>query len=399
MPKITRDEDRIDRIRTELARKGLDALFCTLPSNVLLLSGYWPVVGTALAIATREGAVAVLAPEDEGEQADLSWADEVQTFQGGSLDSLENITEIVRGPLSRLKTVLSLPAGSKLGFEGSSFDPSSYAATFVYGAGIQQLLENAFPLVTNVNASDSLDRLRSVLTCRELGLVRQACAIARHAFVETAREISAGMRECEVAALLRGQLTSDVEETHRSGGFAYCMSGPNSARSCAAYQQTGLRFIGAGDFLLVHCNSYFGGFWTDITRTFCLERADPQMTAITDAVLEASRTAIGAVRPGVRASAVDHAARQVLRDRGFGPEFKHATGHGVGFAAINHSASPRIHPLSDDILEVGMVFNIEPAFYRSGYGGVRECNMVAVTKDGVELLTEFQAERKELIIS
>ena len=89
MPKITRDEDRIDRIRTELARKGLDALFCTLPSNVLLLSGYWPVVGTALAIATREGAVAVLAPEDEGEQADLSWADEVQTFQGGSLDSLE----------------------------------------------------------------------------------------------------------------------------------------------------------------------------------------------------------------------------------------------------------------------------------------------------------------------
>jgi hypothetical protein len=195
-----------------------------------------------------------------------------------------------------------------------------------------------------------------------LGLVRQACAVAEHAFVESTREMSVGMREWEVAARVRGRLTSGTENPHRSDGFAFCMSGPNSARACAAYQQTGSLQIGAGEFILVHCNSYCRGFWTDITRTFCLERADSRMTAITDAVLEASRAAIGAVRPGVRASAVDRAARQVLHNRGFGPEFKHAIGHGVGFAAIDHNARPRIHPVSDDVLEPGWCLTLNLLF-------------------------------------
>jgi Xaa-Pro aminopeptidase len=399
MSGIPRDKDRIRRIQIELAQEDIEALICTLPSNVLLLSGYWPVVGTAIAIVTREGAVAVLAPDDECEQARLGWADEVRTFQGGSLDSLQSIAEIVRDPLTHLGTVLNLRPGVKIGLESDSFHPSGYASTFVYGESIRQLLEEVFPLAVLVNATDSLDRLRAVLTPRELGLIRQACAIARQAFVESTREISAGMREFELAAQVRVKLISDTEKLHRSDGFAFCMSGPNSAQACAAYQQTASRQIGAREFILVHCNSYYGGFWTDITRTFCLELPDSEMAAITNAVLEASRTAIAAVRPGVKASVVDHAARQVLEDRGFGPEFKHATGHGVGFAAINHNARPRIHPISNDVLEPGMVFNIEPAFYRSGYGGVRQCNMVAVTEDGVELLTNFQQEQTDLILN
>jgi Xaa-Pro dipeptidase len=120
--------------------------------------------------------------------------------------------------------------------------------------------------------------------------------------------------------------------------------------------------------------------------------------AIIEAVLEAGRKAISAVRPGVKTSVVDQAAREVLGARGYGKEFKHATGHGVGFAAINHNALPRIHPLSDEILQAGMVFNIEPAVYIPGTGGMRQCNMVAVTDDGGELLTGFQNETRELIL-
>ena len=95
---------------------------------------------------------------------------------------------------------------------------------------------------------------------------------------------------------------------------------------------------------------------------------------------------------------MDKAARDVLNVRGYGAAFKHATGHGVGFAAVDHNALPRIHPLSDEILEPGMVFNIEPAVYVPGMGGMRHCNMVAVTEDGVELLTGFLNEGQDLAL-
>jgi Xaa-Pro dipeptidase len=176
------------------------------------------------------------------------------------------------------------------------------------------------------------------------------------------------------------------------------MSGPNSAQAYAAFQQTRSRTIAEGDFVLLHCNSYYGGFWTDITRTFLIGRPDAQKAAITGVVLEASREAISAVRPGIRTSAVDEAAREVLNARGYGKAFKHATGHGVGFAAIDHNALPRIHPLSGDILEPGMVFNIEPAVYIPGMGGMRHCNMVAVTDAGAELITGFQNETRDLTL-
>ena len=84
--------------------------------------------------------------------------------------------------------------------------------------------------------------------------------------------------------------------------------------------------------------------------------------------------------------------------RGFAKEFRHATGHGVGFSAANHDAIPRIHPKSKDLLEEGMTFNVEPAAYFDGYGGMRHCDVVAVTSTGVEVLTDFQNTAASLTI-
>jgi Xaa-Pro aminopeptidase len=116
-----------------------------------------------------------------------------------------------------------------------------------------------------------------------------------------------------------------------------------------------------------------------------------------DAVFDARRAAIESIHGGIKASEVDRAAREVLRAHGFEREFKHPTGHGVGFAVISHNALPRIHPMSNDLLEVGMVFNIEPGIY-DGYGGLRHCDMVAVGETGVEVLTPFQLSIEDLII-
>src|SRR5581483_2997397 len=105
---MVRDEDRIGRIQRVLSESDWDGLVCTLPSNVLLLSGYWPVIGSAVAICTREGATIVLAPQDERELAQQSWADEVRTFEGGSLKDLKTISENVGHALREVKDRLGL---------------------------------------------------------------------------------------------------------------------------------------------------------------------------------------------------------------------------------------------------------------------------------------------------
>src|SRR5579883_2615595 len=111
---MTRGAERRQRIAEALRAADLDALLCALPTNVLLLSGYWPVVGSALALATRDGRVAVLAPEDERELAERGWA-EVRTFQPGSLQHLTPLVDAVREPLADLAGSLGIDAG-RLGY-------------------------------------------------------------------------------------------------------------------------------------------------------------------------------------------------------------------------------------------------------------------------------------------
>lgn len=213
----------------------------------------------------------------------------------------------------------------------------------------------AFPVVTR-----SLDPGPDYVDGR-LSLVLRACEISREAFQATSTILKVGLREFDAAAQMRSNLLCGANANERCDGFAYCMSGPNSAHVMLPSSKLAVVASRKGSFVLLHCNSYCGGFWTDVTRTFSIGRPDAQAMAITDAVLEATGRAIDAIRPGARASGIDTAAREVLKARGYANAFRHATGHGVGFAAINHDALPRIHPLSDEILEPGMVFNIEPA--------------------------------------
>jgi Xaa-Pro aminopeptidase len=252
---------------------------------------------------------------------------------------------------------------------------------------MESLLRETFPKSSLRDATLMYEDLKAVLTPKELQELRRSCAIAGDAFAAAAPLLHVGVREYEAAGLVRDRLELGMVEGRRCGGFAYCMSGPNAARAWAAYQVTGDRAFEADDVVLLHCNSYRAGMWTDITRTFSLGESDQFMRA---AVFDARAAAIAAIRPGVEGRAVDRAAREVFEARGFGQQFRHATGHGVGFMAINHDARPRIHPLSHDVLETGMVFNVEPAVYIDGVCGMRHCDMVAVTCDGAELLTPFE---------
>src|SRR5436305_14144712 len=95
-----RRNERIERIQHGLKEAQLDAIVCALPSHVLLLSGYWPVIGASIGIATSEGRVFLLVPDDEEELAHSGWADAILKFQPASPDDLRSTRESVSKPLA-----------------------------------------------------------------------------------------------------------------------------------------------------------------------------------------------------------------------------------------------------------------------------------------------------------
>lgn len=396
-----RNTERRERIKYALREADMAAVICALPTQVLVLSGYWPVVGTALAIATCDGEIVILAPVDEEEFAKDGWADAVETFRPGSLDVLTSAAQAVSGPLARIGKRLGIKGG-RVGHEsGAMFEPASYAALHLYGADMVAILRQAFPSVSLVPADAMLAQLRAVKTSHEVNAIRRACRISERAFSQGASQLRPGMTELDAADLFRGALSTaltNFPDVERADGYIFCMSGPNSALASGAYARSRTRRIVAGDLVLVHCNSYADGYWTDITRTYFSGEPDSRAKAIRDAIFAARAAALGAIAPGAAAADVDHAAREVLQERGFGPQFKHATGHGVGFAAIDGNAQPRLHPASPDIIQTDMVFNVEPAIYINNFGGIRHCDMVAITKTGTELLTNFQCRPEDLVL-
>ncbi len=392
--------ERVDRLRDALRKHKWDLVVCALPMNVLLLSGYWPVVGTGVVIAFSDGKICLLVPEDEEDLAKRGWADEVRTFKPGSLNEVITTAEAIRTPLRELAQSFSAEP-LRVCFEAQeTSEPASYAAMHLYNGTMRQLLEETFNIAMLTPVDGVLADLRARKTKLELSQIRDACRIAERAFQQGFEHIEAGASELEIAAAFRRPLStslSDFPKLQRADGFAWCMSGANSALASGAYARSRAKRIESGDLVLVHCNSYADGYWTDITRTYFMGELDQRPKKMYQAVFAAREAALAAIHPGVKAADVDKAARDVLEKRGFGPQFKHSTGHGVGFSAISANAQPRLHPKSEDTLEIGMVFNVEPAIYFDGYGGIRHCDVVSVTEAGAEVLTAFQDRPGELL--
>lgn len=385
--------ERVARVVDALKATDLAALIATLPTHVLMLTGYWPVIGTGFALFTRDGEIAVLAPEDEKQFAEQSWANRIRTFSPSKLDTLTTPAIAAGEPLRALLKDMKLDC-ARLGYEyGAASEPSSYAGMNLYGMSVLDVIRNASPSAPLAPASELLGRLNSSKTPAEVQRVRLSCNIAAKSFERGRKAIKARKTEADVAAEYRkgfsvfGLANRNVQ---RADGFAWCMSGPNSAEAGAAFACSRNRKLQDGDMVLLHANNYADGYWTDITRTQTLGEPDEKQRKIYSAIAEARQAAFAAIKPGAKCSAVDQAAREVIAKHGFAGNFPHSLGHGVGFAAISANARPRIHPASGEVLETGMTFNVEPAVYIHGYGGARHCDVVAVTNAGMELLTNFQ---------
>lgn len=229
-----------------------------------------------------------------------------------------------------------------------------------------------------------VDTLRSVKSQQEIDLIRQSVQTNSKAFDRAVVRAKPGAKERELAA--------EIEYSMRrfgADGAAFesiIAAGPRSALPHA--RPTDER-IASGQLLLMDIGAQQNGYCSDMTRMAHVGPPPVKARKLHRAVLEAQLAAIDSVRAGVKAGAVDRAARSVLKAHGLEQAFVHSTGHGLG---LEIHESPRLGRKDETRLEQGMAITIEPGAYLEGFGGVRIEDTVVVTANGCEILTPTSKE-------
>lgn len=221
--------------------------------------------------------------------------------------------------------------------------------------------------------------MRAVKSRVELETVRRGTDVAEKALREALGRVDASFTEARLAAEL--DHAARVLGAEALSFETIVASGRRGALVHARPSRNRLAGVAVIDWGIV-----LEGYCTDSTRTVAFGRVPAELRKAHALVLEAQERALGATGPGVKAEEVDRAARSVIEAAGYGKAFGHGLGHGVGLEVHER---PHVAPRSDDVLEEGMVFTIEPGIYLPGVGGVRVEDMAVVTRDGAELLTSL----------
>jgi Xaa-Pro aminopeptidase len=145
------------------------------------------------------------------------------------------------------------------------------------------------------------------------------------------------------------------------------------------------RRIREGDLLVLDFGALVDGYHSDMTRTVAVGALGAEKEELLALVTEAQGLGVAAVAPGVDARDVDAACRRHITAAGWGEEFTHGTGHGVGL--LIHEA-PWVNATSTDRIVAGVVVTVEPGVYRGALGGARVEDTVLVTSDGCRPLTK-----------
>jgi len=231
-------------------------------------------------------------------------------------------------------------------------------------------------------------RQRIVKDAGELSIIRKAVRMGAEVYEQAVERIRAGVAESEVA----GELEFAARRAGADGmSFETIVAG--GKRSALPHGRASRQPIPRRGFVVIDSGVVFAGYCSDMTRTVHVGRAGREERRWYDAVLEAQLAGIAAVKPGVTAGEVDHAAREVLRQAKLDKFFTHSTGHGVG---LEIHEPPRLGAGQKEELQVGMVVTIEPGIYVPDKGGIRIEDMVVVTAKGCQVLTPVSKELVEI---
>ncbi len=241
----------------------------------------------------------------------------------------------------------------------------------------------ALPAARQGLASAALRGMRSRKSAAEVAALREAGAAIDRVHAAVPGWLRPGRTELEVAADVAAAIS---EEGHVRADFVIVASGPNAA---SPHHEPSGRVLQPGDAVVVDIGGTMpSGYCSDCTRVYAIGGPPGEFLRYYEVLRDAQEAACAAVRPGVTAEAVDAAARVPITEAGYGPEFVHRTGHGIG---LETHEDPYIVAGNAEPLEPGMAFSVEPGIY-PGPHGARIEDIVVCTEQGYERLNHVTRE-------
>jgi Xaa-Pro aminopeptidase len=357
------ERPRLTRLRQAMAEAGCPAILVSQPESRRYLSGYGakdlpPRDSAGYLLITDERQLLLTDPRTE-EQA----AVEAPDFERRIAGPTARMRDVLRDAVVELRL-------ARIGFEANHLPYAMWES-----------FNEALDGVARLEPAPSLiDRIRMVKDPDELAGLKAAIALNDAAFAHLARGLAVGQTEAELAWEMERFVRTNGGE-----GLAFdpiTVGGPNTAVPHAVPSDRPIR---DDELVLFDIGSKVRGYCSDMTRTFCVESAPPQLGEVWHVVRDAQLTAKDAVRPGMTGAEVDAIARKLIERAGYGDAFIHGLGHGIGLEV--HEPPWITSTRGNDVLTPGMVFTIEPGIYLQGIGGVRIEDIVLLTEGGAEVLS------------
>jgi len=284
--------------------------------------------------------------------------------------------EVVETARDLIGSVGALLAGRRLTFEAPHVSYDTYGR--LAAAGVELI-----PVGSHVGsvAAGPVEELRRVKRPEEIDAVRRACALSDALYAELAGERFTGRTERELAWWIESAF-------HDAGaaGISFASIVASGENGASPHAVPGDRVIATGTLVTVDAGCIVDGYCSDCTRTFATGELPTELAEAYEFCLQAQLDGLAAVQVGANARDVDAASRVAISAAGLAERYGHGLGHGVG---LDVHEAPVLRPESVDVLVAGNIVSVEPGIYLPGSGGVRIEDLVLVTDDGVENLTDY----------
>jgi Xaa-Pro dipeptidase len=357
---------RIDKAKRLMAAEKIDAILLTGGTSLVYFSGIqWGLSERLFAMVLPvKGEPFFVSPAFEEDRA----REQIASGPVGSNADVRTWEEH-ESPYERVAQGLrdrGIAAG-RIGMEET--------VRFVFSDGVGQ----AAPALKVVSGTPVTAGCRIIKDAHELELMRLASQVTLQAYEAAYKALKDGMTQRDFAAL--------VALAHQRLGFTGSAGVQVGEYSALPHGSITPQIIREGTILLIDGGCSAEGYVSDISRTFVLGKATEKMKKVFEIELRAQTAALKAARPGVPCEAVDAAARKVIVDAGYGPDYKyftHRVGHGMGMDGHEWPYLVRGNKL---LLAPGMTFSDEPGIYIRGEFGVRLEDDMVITDGGAELMT------------
>ncbi|WP_217586975.1 M24 family metallopeptidase [Lentibacillus saliphilus] len=355
--------DQLNHLLKDMMQQNMDSVLVTSQANVFYLSGYDsdPHERVIALFADLVHEPILIVPSMEAQDAQKAgWSHNIIAYHDH-----ENPWDLL---LDQLNTFTEQP--KTIGLEYDHLTLERYYE-----------VSRIMPNINTVDAQGMLSGARRIKQTDEYNHLKEAAQLADYGVELGVAALKEGVSELEVIAAIEfGLKQRGVEAMSFSTMVLF------GEKAASPHGTPGTRQLKAGDLVLFDLGVIHKGYCSDISRTVAYQSINEQQQKIYNTVLVAQQKAIDHSMIGTPVGEIDSVARTHIAAEGFGEHFPHRIGHGIG---IQTHEGPSMHSDNTLPLESGMCYTIEPGIYVSDLAGVRIEDMIYMTNDGAEVLTQY----------